>query len=451
MMTLLQTAMAVALGAPAALLVILAVSGWLRLKPREEFVNAATGAAFLLSTIACVAAWSAMATHGIDAINLSFGRWASIGHLHLDVELALDRLSVPFATFGAALVGLVGAFSSRYLHKESGFHRFFVLLALLGTGHQLVVLAGRMEILLFGWELVGMTSALLIAFFNERPAPVRHGLRAFVTYRVCDVALLLSIVLMHHLGSETHFIEAGGFWESPALPESTAAIALVGSLLLVASMGKSAQFPLTEWLPRAMEGPTTSSAIFYGALSIHLGPYLLLRNAPYLEASPVVRYAVLGIGTLTVLHASLVGRVQSDIKSAMAYGSATQVGLILVEISLGLHWLAIAHIMGHAALRTLQILRSPSVLADHKRLAAAATHSAGRSRRILPSGLSIWLYRYALERGFADAVAHSLSRVMARALRSMDRRPAELSSSAPRERSVPDERFSPVAAARREA
>jgi NADH-quinone oxidoreductase subunit L len=420
----LQSAMAIALGAPGALLLVLASLAWFGARPSERFVKTATGVTFLLSMVSCLGAGALMAAQGIDEVRLGFGTWATVGHLHLDVDLTLDRLSVPFAAFGACLVGLVGAFSSRYLHKEPGFGRFYVLLALLGTGFQMVVLAGRMEIVLFGWELVGMTSALLIAFFHDRPAPVRHGLRAFITYRACDFALLLSIVWVHHLGLETGFTDHGAAWASPEIPPSAGAATAIGLLLLIASMGKSALFPLTEWLPRAMEGPTPSSAIFYGALSIHLGPYLLLRNAPYLEAAPAVRIAVGVLGLLTVLHASLVGRVQSDIKSALAYASAAQVGLIMVEIALGFYFLAIAHVVGHAALRTLQILRSPSVLADFQRSGGLQRPGPGPLIRWLPVSLRLWLYRYGLERGYADAAGRALWRGLVGVLSRIDLPPS---------------------------
>src|SRR4029079_19387153 len=119
-----------------------------------------------------------------------------------------------------------------------------------------------------------------------------------------------------------------GAWPHAQSALPAHASTLIALALLLSVMGKSAQFPLGGWLPRAMEGPTPSSALFYGALSVHAGVYLLLRSAPLLEASPVVSIALVGVGLVTAVHATLAWRVQTHVKSALAYGVLTQVGLI---------------------------------------------------------------------------------------------------------------------------
>jgi NAD(P)H-quinone oxidoreductase subunit 5 len=171
-------------------------------------------------------------------------------------------------------------------------------------------------------------------------------------------------------------------------------------------MGKCAQIPFSGWLPRAMEGPTPSSAIFYGALSVHAGAYLMLRVAPLLDRSPVAAALLVALGVATALHATFVGRVQTDIKSALAYASLTQVGIILAEIGLGLRWVAVAHILGHASVRSLQFLRAPSLLHDlHQVESAVGGHLARTGlhlERAVPGGLQRRLYRMALERWRLD-------------------------------------------------
>jgi NADH:ubiquinone oxidoreductase subunit 5 (subunit L)/multisubunit Na+/H+ antiporter MnhA subunit len=172
-----------------------------------------------------------------------------------------------------------------------------------------------------------------------------------------------------------------------------------------------------------MEGPTPSSAVFYGALSIHLGPYLLLRAESILQASGLAAGAVIAVGAVTALHATFVGRTQTDIKSALAYASMTQVGLIYIEIGLGFRYLAVAHIAGHAAIRTLQILRSPSLLHDHHHLEQAMgrqlPRTGGHLERLVPDAFQPWLYRVALERGGFDALLKD--RIVAPVLRSLSR------------------------------
>jgi NAD(P)H-quinone oxidoreductase subunit 5 len=156
-----------------------------------------------------------------------------------------------------------------------------------------------------------------------------------------------------------------------------------------------------------MEGPTPSSAVFYGALSVHLGAYLLLRVDPILKASPILCACVVLVGAATAAFGVLAGRVQTDVKTALAYASLTQVGVITAEIGLGFRYLALVHIIGHACQRTLQFLRSPSLLQDYRLLENALggpiTHVAGLAERRLPADLRRRLYRIGLERGRLDA------------------------------------------------
>ncbi|HTN74328.1 MAG TPA: proton-conducting transporter membrane subunit, partial [Pirellulaceae bacterium] len=287
-------------------------------------------------------------------------------HYHFAVRFVFDRLSVPFVILTFILCGTIGAFANRYMHREKGFNRFFVLFSFFVLGMVVTSLAGTIETLFAGWELVGLSSALLVAFYQDRPAPVRNGLRVWTVYRVSDAALLLASVVLHHLTGEGNF---SGFLGAQPWPDGITALTanqalLVGCLLLIAAMGKSALVPFSGWLPRAMEGPTPSSAVFYGALSVHLGAFLLLRASPLLEVSPLLRGLVVGIGVITAIYAAVAGRVQTDIKGALSFASLTQVGIIVAEIGLGLEYLALIHILGHASLRTLQFLRAPSILHD---------------------------------------------------------------------------------------
>jgi NADH-quinone oxidoreductase subunit L len=396
-------------GFPALAVLLLGARAWLYRAWSERATVGIVGAAFSASVGACAIAVAWLQASDGTEVRVPIGSWFSVGHYSFDWSLIADRLSIPFATFSAVLLGLVASFSRRYLHREPGFARFYLLLAVFGAAVQFVVLAGSLDLAFLGWELVGLTSALLIAFFHERRGPVRHGLRAFVTYRLCDIGLLGAAVALHMMVGTSDVGPPGAApWAGFVVPPSWAGATIVGLLVLWASMGKAAQLPLSGWLPRAMEGPTPSSAVFYGALSIHLGPYLLLRAEPILRTSGLAAGAVVAVGALTAVHATFVGRTQSDIKSALAYASMTQVGLIYVEIGLGLSYLAVAHIVGHAAIRTLQILRSPSLLHDHHHLEQAMgrqiPRTGGHLERLVPSSLQPWLYRVALERGGFDTL-----------------------------------------------
>ncbi|MBX3271716.1 MAG: proton-conducting membrane transporter [Sandaracinaceae bacterium] len=421
----LRLAPVLAIAAPALAFALIALRLGIGHTPGERWTARLVALAFGVATLAIAGAASAMLVGGLTEVHVALGAWLEVADRALPFELVLDRLSVPFAGLAAGLVGLTGAFSARYLHRDRGFARFYLLLCLFGAGVELVLLGGSLELVFVGWELVGLTSALLIAFFDERPTPARHGLRAFVIYRVCDVGLLSAAVWLHHSAGGAG-LDASERWAGVRVPAGALDATLVGALLLFAALGKSAQIPFGGWLPRAMEGPTPSSAVFYGAISIHLGPYLLLRAAPILERAPLAAGLVIAVGALTALHATFVGRVQTDVKSALAYASMTQVGLIFVEIGLGLPWLAIAHVVGHASLRTLQLLRAPSVLHDRghleRAMGAELPRAGGHLERLVPARLQPWLYRLALERGYHDAlVADRVLAPVVRWLRALDR------------------------------
>ena len=255
-----------------------------------------------------------------------------------------------------------------------------------------------------GWEIVGITSVLLIAYFQNRVAPVENGLRVFSVYRACDIGLLVGVFAMHHWAGTASF--AGGF---PELTGTQPAIVCV--LLLLAAAGKAAQVPFSGWLPRAMEGPTPSSAIFYGAISIHAGAYLLLRVQPILARSVLASALVIVTGVITAIHGTIVGRASADAKTSLAYASLTQVGIVFVEIGLGWKWIALAHILGHATVRTLEFLRAPSMLHDYHKMHSAIggeISPAGKHLRALfPERIQLWLYRWALDRGHLDTLLDS--------------------------------------------
>jgi len=401
----------VVVASPAVLLVLLGLPMLMGVNLSEESQGRLTKAGVVIGLIAAATILGLMLASGSRHVPIELGNWVSIEqeHFHFHLKFVFDRLSVPFAMLSFVLCGVVGAFATVYLHREPGYRRFFLLYALFLLGMVVSSLAGTIETLFFGWELVGLSSALLVAYFHERPGPVRNGHRVWTTYRIADAAFLVAALTMHHLTGAGDF---DGLMGSGAWPEGVAAIGewqalAVGSLLLLAAAGKSGMVPFSGWLPRAMEGPTPSSAVFYGALSIHLGTYLLLRVSPLMEVSLPLQTAVIVLGLISAVFGTLASRVQSDVKNALAFASLTQVGIITVEIGLGLRYIPLIHMIGHACLRTLQLLRAPSVLRDHQMLEdAVGKHLTGDDHDPpkQASGFQLWLYRFALERGHLDAI-----------------------------------------------
>lgn len=376
---------------------------------RERTVARLTATCYGLATLLTAGLWLGMLRSGQTELVAALGHWFSVGEYGSEFTLLVDRLSLPLVALSVILVGVVGVFSVRYLHRDAGYLRFFLLLNLFGFGVLLFFTAGSFDLVIGGWELVGITSVLLIGFFQHRSEPVRSALRVFAIYRFCDIGLLTGVAAMHHfVGSAEYAVLFPASWPNAGGPLTGVGAVVVGLLLLLAAMGKSAQVPFSGWLPRAMEGPTPSSAIFYGALSVHAGAYLLLRAEPIVAASRIVAGAVILVGLLSAIHGTLTGRACADAKTSLAYASLTQLGIIFVEIGLGWTWLALLHICGHAVVRTLQFLRAPSMLHDFHRVHAAAgghlDETGAHYELLLPQPVQRWLYRLALDRGHFGAV-----------------------------------------------
>lgn len=295
---------------------------------------------------------------GAEPIATNIGTLYASHHYTFSLDLYFDRLSAVFLGMAAIMTALVFVFSKYYMHREPGFKRFYYTVLLFFIGLSLIILAGNFEVLLVGWEFIGISSVLLIAFYRDRFLPARNALKVFSVYRIADASLLVAIWYAHHIFEKSvHFSDL-----SEIVATHGSQFALLGLFLLIAALIKSAQFPFSYWLPRAMEGPTTSSAIFYGALSVHMGLFLLLRTYPLWEDSTWLRITIAVLGLVTAIVASSIARVQSSIKTQIAYASITQIGIMFIEVAAGLHWLALVHFVSNASLRTYQLLISPSVV-----------------------------------------------------------------------------------------
>lgn len=426
---------------PAALLAVLGLATLFRIPLSERSVARYAQASSIVGLIASLCILAYMLAMNIRHVPLELGDWVHLenavaesshapandhtqtnvelhatdddphaAHFHFSLKFVFDRLSVPFAIMSFVLCGVIGAFAFRYLHLEEGYYRFFLFYSIFQLGMIISSLAGTIETLFLGWELVGLSSALLVAFFHDRPAPVQNGLRVWSVYRVADAAFLIAALTLHHLSGSGDFegLMGKGDWPGGHATITENQALLVGSLLLFAAAGKSALVPFSGWLPRAMEGPTPSSAVFYGALSVHLGAFLLLRVSPVLELSPILCGMVVALGLITMIFAAMAARVQADVKSALSYASLVQVSIIVVEIGLGLRYIPLIHIIGHACVRTLQLVRAPSLLKDYSILENALGDHLPDSRSVwrrwLSPDMRARFYRFAWERGYLDSM-----------------------------------------------
>jgi len=306
-----------------------------------------------------------------------------------DFSYLMDSLSLGVATLFALIGWLMLRFSVNYLHREAGFHRFFIILSFFLAGIQLVVLAGNGLLAFVGWEMCGVCSFLLIGYAWQRPVATGNALFAFVTNRGGDAGFLLALgFAAAWLGS----FDWSAINQPGALPLLNARLLLLG--FVIAALAKSAQLPFTPWIGRALEGPTPSSAIFYGAVMVHAGVYLLLRLEPLLAQVPDVMLGLVVIGSLTALYAWLCGLVQTDVKSALVFATVFQVALMFVAIGLGWTTWAAIHLGLHAVWRAWQFLLAPSWLSLTRGRPAPVPAWLGRRQLIYTAALQrFWLDR----------------------------------------------------------
>ncbi|MCG9912353.1 MAG: hypothetical protein MH137_13750 [Flavobacteriales bacterium] len=301
---------------------------------------------------------------GFETLNLKeFVVYRSESYEFL-IDFYFDKVTAVYLFVGSFLTFLIIAYSRYYLHREVGYKRFFNTVLFFYLGYNITIFSGNFETLFIGWEVLGLSSFLLIAFYRNRYLPVSNAVKVFSIYRIGDVGILLAMWASHHLWHENiTFLRLNNYDLVHEHISSHSEIGMfISFMLLIAAAAKSAQLPFSSWLPRAMEGPTPSSAIFYGSLSVHFGVFLLLRTFPFWEHQPVVRILIGLLGFTTAVVAFFIARVQSTVKSQIAYSSIVQIGIIFMEVAAGFENLALIHFAGNAFLRTYQLLVSPSVV-----------------------------------------------------------------------------------------
>lgn len=280
------------------------------------------------------------------------------------IDFYFDSITAVYLFVGSLLTFMVTIYSRYYLHREVGYKRFFNTILFFYIGYNIVVFSGNLETLFVGWEILGISSFLLIAFYRDRYLPVKNAVKVFSIYRIADVGLILAMWAIHHLFHENMTFARLQNYElvHEHLQTHTWIGVFISLMFLISAAAKSAQLPFSSWLPRAMEGPTPSSAIFYGSLSVHLGVFILLRTYPFWEHQFSIRILIGLCGLTTAIIATGIARVQSSVKSQIAYASVAQIGLIFIEVAAGWGMLALFHFAGNAFLRTYQLLVSPSVV-----------------------------------------------------------------------------------------
>ncbi|HNO69014.1 MAG TPA: NADH-quinone oxidoreductase subunit L, partial [Pseudomonadota bacterium] len=271
-----------------------------------------------------------------------------------EIGLRIDGISASMLLVVTFVASCVQIFSIGYMHDESkeAQGRYFTYHSLFLTAMNILVLAPNLLQLFLGWELVGVTSYLLIGYYFKKPSAAKAAVKAFWVTKFADMGLLIGLLVLRS--------KAGSFdWDVQIAPS---AANLVTLLLFVAVMGKSAQFPLHVWLPDAMEGPTPVSALLHAATMVAAGVFLIVRGWPLFELAQGTRQIMLAVGSVTALIAATMALFQNDIKKVLAYSTCSQLGYMIAALGAGSLLGGFFHLTTHAFFKALLFLGAGSVI-----------------------------------------------------------------------------------------
>ncbi len=299
-----------------------------------------------------------------DARHHASSLWDYASAAGLDIKLGIfvDPLSVFMVLVVTGVSTLIHLYSFGYMQSDEGYHRFFSYLNFFVFSMLLLVLAGNFVLLIVGWAFVGFASYALISFWYRRTTATGAGMKAFVINVVGDIGLVLAALLIfRELGT---FDYGEVFAKAPeAFSTNEWTVTAICLLLLVGAFAKSAQLPLHTWLPDAMEGPTPVSALIHAATMVTAGVYLIARTHVLFVLAPTAADIAAFTGLATLLIAGSVALVMTDLKRAIAYSTMSQIGYMVVGVSIGAYSAGMFHLMTHAFFKALLFMAAGSIIA----------------------------------------------------------------------------------------
>ncbi len=301
--------------------------------------------------------------------NGSVYTWMVLGDLRLEVGFLIDSLTTMMMLVVTFVSLMVHIYTIGYMKDDPGYQRFFSYISLFTFAMLMLVMSNNFLQLFFGWEAVGLVSYLLIGFWHTKETAIYANLKAFLVNRVGDFGFILGIgLVLAHFGSLDY---ATVFAHAPSMARETITLfpdtpwmlmTVIGILLFIGAMGKSAQFPLHVWLPDSMEGPTPISALIHAATMVTAGIFMVARMSPLFELSDVALSFIMVIGAITALFMGFLGMVQNDIKRVVAYSTLSQLGYMTVALGASAYSVAVFHLMTHAFFKALLFLAAGSVI-----------------------------------------------------------------------------------------
>ncbi len=324
---------------------------------------------------AALLSWIIFLTFDGQTQQIVLMRWFDVGTFGAEWAIRLDRLTAIMLVVVNTVSALVHLYSFGYMaHDDNWKHgehykaRFFAYLSIFTFAMLMLVTSDNLIQMFFGWEGVGVASYLLIGFYYRKPSANAAAIKAFVVNRVGDFGFALGIFALFFLVDSVRFDDV--FAAGPVLAETNItflwrdwnAANLIGVLLFIGAMGKSAQLFLHTWLPDAMEGPTPVSALIHAATMVTAGVFLVCRMSPILEYAPDAKALIVVVGATTAFFAASVGLVQNDIKRVIAYSTCSQLGYMFVAAGVGAYPVAMFHLFTHAFFKAMLFLGAGSVI-----------------------------------------------------------------------------------------
>ncbi len=286
--------------------------------------------------------------------------WLTTGNFNLDLGLSIDNMGAITLLVVSLVSCLVHLYSSEYMRGDARFSRYYAFLGLFTFSMNGIVLADSITMIYIFWELVGLSSYLIIGFWFEKNSAAMASKKAFLVNRVGDIGMFIGIMMIYYVG-DSHSFNLSDIIEKVKNTEiDSTYLTIAGILIFMGAIGKSAQLPLHIWLPDAMEGPTPASAMIHAATMVAAGVYMTLRVFPILtfEALTIIAF----IGACTALFAAIIAITQNDIKKVLAYSTVSQLGYMVLAIGVGSYLAAFFHLVTHAMFKACLFLASGSVI-----------------------------------------------------------------------------------------
>jgi NADH-quinone oxidoreductase subunit L len=324
----------------------------------EKAVGSIATGAVGLSFVLTVVVFFQLLNHSSREVTVKLFSWISVGTLHIPAALLIDPLSITMCLFVTGISFLIHLYSTGYMHGEKDYKKFFFYLNLFVFSMLTLVLANNLVLTFVGWEGVGLCSYWLVSFYYDRDSAASAGKKAFIYNRVGDVGMLIAMFLLFSRTGTLTYLSV--FAKSGSLTPTVATLVVL--TLLLGATGKSAQIPLFNWLPDAMEGPTPVSALIHAATMVTAGVYLLCRMSPILALSVPGRTTIAIVGGVTAFVAATIACSQKDIKKVLAFSTISQIGYMVLAVGVGAYSAAIFLMICHAFFKALLFLGSGSVI-----------------------------------------------------------------------------------------